>query len=888
MTAEQFRHAFELDGFQVEAGEAIGVGQNVLVSAPTGSGKTVVAELAISEALRSGTRCFYTAPIKALSNQKFNDLSASMGSDRVGLLTGDHSINADAPVVVMTTEVLRNMVYGHSDALVDLGWVVLDEVHFLSDAYRGPVWEEVIIHTPPSVRFVCLSATVSNAEELGEWITSLRGPTRTVVEHQRPVQLDSMLMVGDRLTDDEYLVPLLSGGRANPEGRRFDAEKAQYGQGRRGRSRFFTPRRTEVVERLRDEDLLPAIYFIFSRNACDEAAQRCFAAGLRLTNTEERTRIREIIESCTEALSDADLGVLNFDHWREVIESGIAAHHAGMVPPFREAVELCFVEGLIKVVFATETLAMGINMPARSVVIEKLSKFNGEAHEPLSASLYTQLTGRAGRRGIDTHGHAVVLWSPFSTFDQVATLAASRDFNLESSFRPNYNMAANLVDRYDRDEAFEVLGLSFAQFQADRVVHGLRVERERLRRQLDEEPQIGSDASGASPVFDVAGYLSILESIEEQKRQRRRQRFDTDRFLGTLKPGDVLSREPVGQQDLNAGIQRCVVISVSHRRGGAVRVTAVDASGQRVQITHDTDWAFSDLAGKIDLPVPYTPKDRGFRKEAARRLNRMNTRRTKGRSQHGRVASRHASPQGGALSTDLRSQLRSHPLHDHPDRESMLEAERSRKKSLRRLEHLDSRIERTGLTLSGRLEAILEVLDETDHLDGWSLNQAGNRLRRIFNESDLLISMTLGSGLLDGLDPPELAALVSCFTYEHRSSTPAPEPVIPTLALRERFPALLGLWKDLSKLEGSTRTTPTREPQGGFMAAAWSWASGHDLDLIIDEDLSGGDFVRNVRTLVDVLEQIANVATSDTTATAASAAGEALRRGVILTVGGPR
>ena len=280
----------------------------MLVAAPTGSGKTVVAEHAVALALASGRKCFYTAPIKALSNQKFSDLRRELGDEQVGLLTGDHSINAGAPVVVMTTEVLRNMVYAGSAALDGLGWVVLDEVHFLQDAYRGPVWEEVLVHTPRCIGFVCLSATVSNAEELGDWIEALRGPTDTVIEHRRPIRLDPVMLVGDRSAEREHLVPLLVHGRPNPEGHRFDVDRPMQRGGPRGRprSRFFTPRRIETVERLDEEGLLPAIYFIFSRNGCNEAARSAMTAGLRLTDAAERTRIRQLAEHRTRALSDED------------------------------------------------------------------------------------------------------------------------------------------------------------------------------------------------------------------------------------------------------------------------------------------------------------------------------------------------------------------------------------------------------------------------------------------------------------------------------------------------------------------------------------------------------------------------------------------------------
>ncbi len=472
---------FRLDPFQVEAIGAIDRGRSVLVSAPTGSGKTVVAEHAIATARAAGGRAFYTTPIKALSNQKYHDLVGVHGVSEVGLLTGDTSVNGEAPIVVMTTEVLRNMIYSRSAALDGLLWVVLDEVHYLQDAYRGPVWEEVIVHLPERVRLVCLSATVSNADEVAGWIEAVRGPTSVVVEATRPVTLDNWYLVDDRHGDGLVMLPTLVDGRANPDGDRYDIEHGETGRNRRGgrpRRRFATPRRVDVVDLLAERDMLPAIFFIFSRAACDDAVASCINAGMRLTTDGDRRRIREIVEHHVERLSETDLAALGYDRWTAALEAGVAAHHAGMVPPFKEAVEACFVEGLVKVVFATETLALGINMPARSVVIEKLTKFTGERHEALTPGQYTQLTGRAGRRGIDESGHALVLWSPFVGFEDVAGLASSRSFRLTSSFRPTYNMAANLVRRYPAEEAHRLLGLSFAQYQTDRDV--VRLE-QRLR-----------------------------------------------------------------------------------------------------------------------------------------------------------------------------------------------------------------------------------------------------------------------------------------------------------------------------------------------------------------------------------------------------------------------
>ncbi len=404
-----FREMYEfgLDPFQIEACQALEAGKGVLVAAPTGSGKTIVGEFAVHLALQQGRKCFYTTPIKALSNQKFADLVRRYGADKVGLLTGDNSVNADAPVVVMTTEVLRNMLYAGSQALTGLGYVVMDEVHYLSDRFRGAVWEEVIIHLPESVTLVSLSATVSNAEEFGDWLDTVRGDTQVIVSEHRPVPLWQHVMAGRRMYDlfeeetdhggrgtgrrevspDLVRLARMENQRGyNPRERRRGkmVREADRERERRQRSRIWTPSRPEVIDRLDAEGLLPAITFIFSRAGCQAAVQQCLQAGLRLNDEDKRQLVREIVEERTASIPPEDLHVLGYYEWLEGLERGIAAHHAGMLPTFKEVVEELFVRGLVKAVFATETLALGINMPARSVVLEKLVKWNGEQHADIT------------------------------------------------------------------------------------------------------------------------------------------------------------------------------------------------------------------------------------------------------------------------------------------------------------------------------------------------------------------------------------------------------------------------------------------------------------------------------------------------------------------------
>ncbi|MBT1622180.1 ATP-dependent RNA helicase HelY [Curtobacterium sp. PhB142] len=476
---------FDLDPFQFAACDALDQGRSVLVAAPTGAGKTIVAEFAIWLAMRQPTaKVFYTTPMKALSNQKYAELVEVYGESEVGLLTGDTNVNPRARVVVMTTEVLRNMIYADSDLLDDLAWVVLDEVHYLADRFRGAVWEEVILHLPTEVRLVSLSATVSNAEEFGDWLQAVRGDTDVIVSEDRPVPLEQHVLVGSKMVDLFDSSGAAATNRVNPEllrmvGGASRSERHGGGhRGGRGRGGYHDRRgpRTEKLHRERiahmldERMLLPAIFFVFSRAGCDQGVRNVLRSGLSLTTVPERNEIRETAEYHCRTLPDEDLAVLGYWEFLEGLERGVAAHHAGMLPAFKEVVENLFQRKLLKVVFATETLALGVNMPARTVVLEKLEKFNGEARVPITPGEYTQLTGRAGRRGIDVEGHSVIQWTDGLDPQAVASLASRRTYPLNSSFKPTYNMAVNLIDQFGRQRTREVLETSFAQFQADRSV----------------------------------------------------------------------------------------------------------------------------------------------------------------------------------------------------------------------------------------------------------------------------------------------------------------------------------------------------------------------------------------------------------------------------------
>lgn len=633
---------YKLDHFQKEAIKALDASNSVLLTAPTSSGKTFVAEYAIEKALEESKHLYYTAPIKALCNQKFRDFSNQFGEENVGLLTGDHSIRSDSKVLVMTTEVLRNMLYSSRGAPEDLRYVVLDEIHFLEDPYRGAVWEEIILTLPKNVLIVALSATVSNADELKDWITSVRGNIEKITRETRPVPLKGHFFAVEKSRNHQLTrIEILKNGKPNSRGQIFS--NARRGRGKQNFRRWATPRRSEIVAELKKLEMLPAIYFIFSRKGCDEARDSMVRYVGSLNNIEEGKKARKYAEERFALLTEEEKRILRVDLLLEGLEKGFASHHAGLLPLFKQTIEELFSLGLLKLVFATETLAVGVNLPARSVVIEKLTKFNGESHELLKPSQFTQLTGRAGRRGIDVEGHSFTCWSPFVPFNEVADLLTSKEFALISAFTPTYNMLANLLSTRSESEAAELLANSFAQFQWVRNTRNM---------------------------------------------------------------------------------------------------------------------------------------DSGLIQEVQFRRN---------------------------------------------------------------------------------------VLEATGLADGWSLTETGMPLTKIFNESDLLVTRAISDGILDGLPPEELAALVSCFIFRSRGKEKRGKKSRESENfINESIKELMLLNDEIERIEVGFGIQPNTPPDPGFAKVVFDWVSGRTLSEVLTKELTGGEFVRNIRLSVDLLKQISNVAAPET------------------------
>jgi len=952
-------YEFGFDDFQVAACRALGAGSGVLVAAPTGSGKTVIGEYAVHLALAQGRKCFYTTPIKALSNQKYADLVRRYDSQTVGLLTGDNSINGDAPVVVMTTEVLRNMLYTGSPALSGLGYVVLDEVHYLADRSRGAVWEEVIIHLPESVRVVALSATVSNAEEFGEWLDQVRGGMAVVVDEHRPVPLWQHVLAGPRLYDlfTDTVPTAGSAGeghpRLNPELLRvaqrdtWIERKAPARPGRGGRAprRFPRAYRPDVIARLDASGLLPAITFIFSRAGCDAAVEQCLAAGLRLTTPEEAEAIQQAAERRTADIPPEDLTVLGYGEWLDGLRRGIAAHHAGMLPAFKEVVEELFAAGLVRAVFATETLALGINMPARTVVIEKLDKWNGETHANLTAGEYTQLTGRAGRRGIDVEGHAVVLWQPGMDPGALAGLASTRTYPLNSSFRPSYNMAVNLTGWVGRARASTLLESSFAQFQADRGVVGLtRQVRKNRQAMADLATAMSCDRGGFAEYAELRKTLTEREGDLSRARASSR-RAEAARSLSLLRPGDII-RVPGGRRAglavvLQPGLHSARNGLAGGARGGNGSARAesraghgpggsghagsgrggpefagpgplVLTEGRQVKRLAVADFPMpAEVIDKIRIPGSFSPRSPQHRKDLAATMRNRLAAASRGddpalhrgdpsprtplgrdpspRTRLGTPRGEQVAPEAASDIADLRQRLRRHPCHACPDREDHARYAERYMRLARETEALERRVAGRSHVIARTFDRVCRVLERLGYLDGDTVTPDGQRLGRLYTELDLLAAECLRHGLWDGLSPAELAACVSALSFESRQADDVQPPRLPKGRVPEALAATVRTWGELDQLEKDNELSFLREPDLGFAWAAYRWARGARLETVLGEspDLTPGDFVRSVKQLIDLLDQIASATPHPAAdpaaglAATARAAINAMRRGVV-------
>lgn len=853
---------FPLDPFQLEAIDALNQGHSVVVSAPTGSGKTLVGEYAIHRALAHGQKVFYTTPLKALSNQKLRDFRGQFGHEKVGLLTGDLSFNREAQIVVMTTEIFRNMLYaavdGGDDPLADVEAVVLDECHYMNDSQRGTVWEESIIHCLPAIQLVALSATVANAGQLTDWIERVHGPTQLVHSDFRPVPL------AFSFCSAKGLHPLLNdeGTGLHPNCKVWRAPKGARRKGPK------TPKPPQpeappigfVVAQMAERDMLPAIYFIFSRRSCDRGVKDL--GKICLVNPAEQARIKARLDAYVAATPEA---VRDGGH-ADALLRGIAAHHAGVLPAWKELIEELFQQGLIKVVFATETLAAGINMPARTTVISALSKRTERGHRALMGSEFLQMAGRAGRRGLDSQGYVVTVQSRFEGVREAGQLATSPADPLVSQFTPSYGMVLNLLQRYDLAKAQELVQRSFGRYLAtlDLVEDESRIAD--LMGQLDRL----EDGSGDVPWEDFEDYEKQRSCLREERRILRILQQQAEE---TLAHELTLALQFASEGTL-------VSLKAPQLKGRvtpAVIVQKTQGSGQfplLLCLTDENLWVLlpcnavvslhAELSclqvGQVEAPLLRHAGELRHGDQASGALALA----------VGHMAGRHdmATPQydlagevqaHAQLVHQLEEELELHPAHRWGDRKQL-------KKHRQRMEELQLEIEERQRILHYRSNrhwetflSLIEILRFFGALagdDGLEPTEVGRTVAALRGDNELWLGLALMSGHLDELDPPQLAAVFEAISTEvNRPDLWSGYP--PPAAAEEALHDLRGLRRELERQQeqGKVDFPLWWEPE--LMGLVQAWAKGTSWsDVIANTSLDEGDVVRIMRRTVDLLAQV--------------------------------
>jgi superfamily II RNA helicase len=849
---------FPLDGFQLEAIDALNQGHSVVVSAPTGSGKTLIGEYAIYRALAHGQRVFYTTPLKALSNQKLRDFRAQFGNDQVGLMTGDLTANREAPIVVMTTEIFRNMLYaeldGDEDPLEGVEAVVLDECHYMNDSQRGTVWEESIIHCPPSIQLVALSATVANAGQLTDWIEQVHGPTDLIVSNFRPVPLQFSFCSA------KGLHPLLNeaGTGLHPNCKVWRAPKGHQRKGKTPKPpQPEAPSLGFVVAQLAERQMLPAIVFLFSRRGCDKAVRDLAKASL--VNEAEAARLLQRVEAFAENSPEA---VRDGGH-ADALLRGVAAHHAGVLPAWKELIEELFQEGLVKVVFATETLAAGINMPARTTVISALSKRTENGHRPLMASEFLQMAGRAGRRGLDVQGYVVTVQSRFEGVREAGQLATSPPDPLVSQFTPSYGMVLNLLQRYELPKAKELVERSFGRYLAtlDLVDDQARIAE--LREQLE---QIGETATDV-PWEDFEDYEKQRSRLREERRLLRILQQQAEETLAhelTLalqfaSPGTLVSLKA---PQLRGGVSPAVIVEKLEGPGQyPLLLCLTDENVWIVVPCHAVVCIHAELSclQVQNIPAPmlehagelrHGDQPSGGLALAVGSMARRHDMHTPQYDLAGEVQEQ------SRLVHGLEEELEIHPAHRWGDRRQL-------KKQRRRMEELEEEIAERQRLLHHRANrhwetflALIEILRHFGCLDELEPTEIGRTVAALRGDNELWLGLALMSGHFDELAPADLAAALEAISTE--VSRPDlwsgfPPPPLAEEALHD----LRGLRRELLRLQEHHDVVVPVWWEPDLMGVVKAWAEGESWsDLIANTSLDEGDVVRLMRRTVDLLAQL--------------------------------
>ena len=758
-----------------------------------------------------GRKAVYTTPVKALSNQKYPDLVARHGEAGVGLLTGDRRINPSAPVVVMTTEVLRALLYERAEMLDELQTVVLDEAHFITDPERGPVWEEVVIHAPPSVRLVALSATLDEAELLAAWMQERRGPTDLVVCDQRPVPLRHVYAIGRLDGTDPVLLPVEVEGEPNPTAITMDGTRVkERGEGLRrryrSRERPVQPTRRDLMALLVKQEMAPVIWFVLSRSGCETAARRLVEAGPGFTTPIESSELRRRAERVGGALGAADLRALDWGGWAARLSAGVATHHGGLLPVQRELVESAFAEGLIKVAFATETLALGVNLPARTVVIDRVTR-GEEGGGVMAASTFAQLAGRAGRRGLDVSGIAVVPWCEEVSFLQVAALVGGRQQPLRSWFRPTPVMAANLIRRTSPDPA-TVMDASLAAFLRRRVVADMRPEAVRLRAELDAVSQHS---------------CAECDGSREEPAGNPSRRATTG--LGDLRPGDVVI------DPSRVGAPPAVVVGPPRVRRGLATVDMVRGDGRRMALTARDFRVPPVVLARVELET-WTSTERGHARAAADALADLDLDAATARARESTTLTRTRSV-SSPCPAGRRARVR------------------------RALGDIEARIGRLEDGDHQEFRATVAMLERLGHLTSEGLTPKGELLRRLFVPAGPALAECMAGGGFVDLDAADLAAATSFFTPCSSSRERAAAEAHPNPTLARVWGRAIEAAARIERVAAELDLEPPAGPDRSIAPALHRWCTtGSISDALSAGEVTPGDLAREARQVAELLDQM--------------------------------
>jgi superfamily II RNA helicase len=845
---------FDLDQFQKDAIASLNAGRSVVVCAPTGSGKTLVGEYAIYRALSRGKRVFYTTPLKALSNQKLRDFREKFGSDLVGLLTGDASINRDAPILVMTTEIFRNMLYGTpigqvGISLVDVEAVVLDECHYMNDRQRGTVWEESIIYCPREVQLAALSATVDNSEQLTDWLNHVHGPTDLIYSDFRPVPLEF------HYCNPKGLFPLLNEtkNKINPR----LVKKHRKGQGDKGKNgRPEAPGIIYTLSQLQQRDMLPAIYFIFSRRGCDKAVAE--VGDLWLVNGEESQILREQIDDFLKRNPEAGRSGQIAPLYR-----GIAAHHAGILPAWKVLVEELFQQGLIKVVFATETLAAGINMPARTTVISTLSKRTDTGHRLLNASEFLQMAGRAGRRGMDKQGHVVTVQTPFEGSKEAAYLATSKPDPLVSQFTPSYGMVLNLLQTHTIEQARELVERSFGQYIANLHLKPEYDEIAELQAQIAQlQAQIAAVDENEIAVYEklrqrLKVERQLLKTLQEQAQDDRQEELFM--MLGFAVSGTLLSLK--GKNITVSTPITAVLVGKSPGSGQAPYLICLGQDNRwYVATTADVVNLYAELP-RIDIQADILPPpEMPFKPGQSRR----------GNEQTAAIAQLIPNP-GESLNlppevaeqlsrvTAVQEQLENHPLHQSGNAGNIFKRKARYIELEAELEELQGQVEQQSQRHWDEFLNLIEILQHFGCLDNLVPTQLGRIAAAIRGENELWLGLVFASGELNQLDPHHLAAAIAALVTE----TPRPDSKVNfdlSEEVAEALAKLRGIRRQMFQMQRRYNVALPIWLEFELIAIVEKWALGMEwTELCGNTSLDEGDVVRILRRTLDLLSQIPHV-----------------------------